>query len=95
TAAAAFRVAQESVTNARKHARGASYINVNCSIDEDEVVLQIVNNGVTGQRGGDGYGLVGMEERVLAVGGQLAARATPDRGWSVVARIPRDRSDQQ
>jgi signal transduction histidine kinase len=90
-AAAAYRVAQESVTNARKHARNASFINVDCALTEDEVVLQIVNDGVSGQYDGDGYGLVGMEERVLAVGGHLTAGPTPHRGWSVVARLPRDR----
>ncbi len=87
-AAAAFRVAQESVTNARKHARDASFINVNCTITENELVLQIVNDGVTGQRTEDGYGLIGMEERVLAVGGKIVAGPTPHNGWSVVARIP-------
>jgi signal transduction histidine kinase len=93
-AAAAFRVAQESVTNARKHAKNASFINVNSTITDHEVVLQIVNDGVTGQYGGDGYGLVGMEERVLAVGGHIVAGPTPDRGWSVVARLPHDQSSQ-
>jgi signal transduction histidine kinase len=89
-AAAAFRVAQESVTNTRKHATDASFIKVDCTITETEIVLQIVNDGVTGQRSEDGYGLIGMEERVLAVGGQIVAGPTPHNGWSVVARIPLD-----
>lgn len=91
-AAAAFRVAQESVTNARKHGPYATFINVACTITPDEVVLQIANDGVTGRPSRGGYGLIGMEERLLAVNGHLNAGPAPHGGWSVVARIPREGS---
>ncbi len=89
-AAATFRVAQEAVTNARKHAPQARFINVDCTVTADEVVLQVANDGSSSQPDGGGYGLIGMEERVAALGGRLMAGPTPDRGWNVVARIPRD-----
>ncbi len=89
-AAAMYRVAQESVTNARKHARSATFIQVNCSIGHSEVVLQVTNDGVTGSFGRGGYGLVGMEERVRSLGGDLVVGPAPHNTWSVVARVPRD-----
>ena len=87
-AAAIYRVAQESVTNARKHGRSSTFIQVNCSIGPSEVVLQIANDGVTGRSDRGGYGLVGMEERVRSLGGQIAVGPAPQNTWSVVARIP-------
>ena len=91
-AAATFRVAQESVTNARKHARAATFIHLDCSIGPSEVVLQVINDGVTAGSARNGYGLVGMEERVRSLGGQLAVGPAPHNTWSVVARIPREAS---
>ena len=89
-AAATYRVAQESVTNARKHGRSGTFIHVNCSIGPSEVVLQVSNDGVTGRSGNGGYGLVGMEERVRSLGGQISVGPAPQNTWSVVVRIPRE-----
>lgn len=89
-AAAIYRVAQESVTNARKHGRSGTFIQVNCSIGPSEVVLQVSNDGVIGRSDRGGYGLVGMEERVRSLGGQIVVGPAPHNTWSVVARIPRE-----
>jgi len=51
-------------------------------------VLEIRNNGVDGVRTGGGYGLVGMEERVTALGGSLDAGPEPDHRWRTTARLP-------
>ena len=48
----------------------------------------IANDGVTGRSDRGGYGLVGMEERVRSLGGQIAVGPAPQNTWSVVARTP-------
>jgi signal transduction histidine kinase len=89
--AALFRVAQESVTNAKRHARNATRVHVVVAGDRDAVLLSITDDGehtLTGPRQ-PGYGLVGMAERVSLLGGTLEAGPNPARGWTVQATIPR------
>lgn len=88
--AALYRVAQESLTNARKHARAASNVEIATSAGPSEVVMTVVDDGQrqSGARG-DGFGLIGMDERLRALGGTLRAGPLPERGWKVEARIPR------
>jgi signal transduction histidine kinase len=89
--AALFRVAQESVTNATRHARHATRVHVLVTGDRDTVRLNVTDDGehtVTGPRQ-PGYGLVGMAERVSLLGGTLEAGPDPARGWTVQATIPR------
>ena len=91
-AAAVYRLAQESVTNARRHARGASRIEVRVVTDEDRVHLRVTDDGAatTGPREDDpGFGLRGMAERAHLLGGTFAAGPGPDRGWTVAAVLPR------
>jgi signal transduction histidine kinase len=90
-ALALFRIAQESLTNASKHAPGAA-ANVSVHFTPGAVSLQVRN-----ERGhdvasplattGGGYGLQGMRERVLLLGGTLEAGPTDD-GWLVEATLP-------
>lgn len=88
-AAAAYRITQEAITNARRHADGVTFIDVDCSIDAHRVELRIVNDGTpTTRRSGGGFGLVGMQERAEALGGTLEAGPHPSTGWSVAARLP-------
>lgn len=87
--AALYRVAQESITNARKHARGATFVEIATAIGPDALVMTVVNDGL--RPSGfhrDGYGLIGMDERLHAVGGTLRAGPLADQGWKVEARIP-------
>ncbi len=89
--AALFRVAQESVTNAKRHARRATRVHVLVTGDRDTVRLNVTDDGehtVSGPRQ-PGYGLVGMAERVSLLGGTLEAGPNPARGWTVQATIPR------
>jgi len=89
--AALFRVAQESVTNAKRHARHATRVHVLVTGDRDTVRLNVTDDGehtVSGPRQ-PGYGLVGMAERVSLLGGTLEAGPNPARGWTVQATIPR------
>ncbi|MFJ8006620.1 sensor histidine kinase [Streptomyces fagopyri] len=85
-----YRVIQESLTNARRHAPGAA-IRLTVEGDRDRLRLEVVNFRAAhpGTRGaGTGLGLVSMRERVDAMGGELTAEPTGDGGFRVVATMP-------
>lgn len=84
-----YRVAQEAVTNARRHAIGARRIDIEVRTERDDVVLTVVDDGRPSAATGDGYGLRGMSERVALLGGRLEAGQGADGGWMLRARIPR------
>lgn len=86
---ALYRVAQEALTNARRHA-GADRVGVVLHCTEDGAVLQVSDNG----RGfavasATGSGLPGMRERVAALGGSVRVESAPGAGTRVVAELPR------
>src|SRR6478736_4692616 len=89
--AAIYRLAQESVTNARRHGRHATQVTVTVTGDADRVRLTIDDNGSagTGGRAPAGYGLVGMRERAALLGGTFHAGPAAERGWRVEAILPR------
>ena len=89
--AALYRIAQESVTNATRHAARPSRVTVDLVAEGDVVHLRVVDDGepVAVERPGSGYGIVGMRERVSLLGGTLTAGPGPERGWAVDARVPR------
>jgi len=86
-----YRLAQESITNAVRHARHASRIDVRVAGDDDAVRLTVRDDGDTSsaERIGPGYGLVGMTERATLLGGTLVAGPGPGKGWTVTAVLPR------
>ena len=89
--AALFRVAQESVTNVKRHAPQATRVHVVVLGRTNAVHLSVTDDGekvASGPRG-SGYGLVGMEERVTLLGGTFEAGPLPERGWTVQSTIPR------
>ncbi|MGW3787333.1 sensor histidine kinase [Micromonospora chokoriensis] len=90
---ALYRLAQESVTNARRHARHATRIEVSVTADDRSVRLRVSDDGEAGAarpNGSSGFGLVGMSERVDLLGGTCEAGPDPDRGWTVTAVLPRE-----
>lgn len=90
--AAIYRLAQEAVTNARRHARHATYVAVRVSADDTSVHLRVSDDGDTGSirpPGPPGYGLIGMIERADLLGGTCEAGPNPNRGWTVTAVLPR------
>ncbi|MEH3034173.1 MAG: histidine kinase [Aeromicrobium erythreum] len=90
--AAVFRLAQESVTNARRHARQATRVDVRVEGRPDAVRLTVDDDGSTGGgRPGAGYGLIGMQERTTLLGGAFRAGPRADHGWRVEATVPRTR----
>ncbi|MEV7969538.1 sensor histidine kinase [Sphaerisporangium sp. NPDC088356] len=90
--AAIYRLAQESVTNARRHARHATRIEIRVAADDTSVHLRVSDDGDTSATrpyGSPGYGLIGMIERADLLGGTCEAGPNPDRGWTVTAVLPR------
>lgn len=90
-AAAVFRIAQEAVTNARRHARHATRIVVSVTGDDDRIELRVADDGdpVDHRRAAPGYGLRGMTERAELLGGSCSAGPSHPRGWAVEAALPR------
>ncbi len=88
---AVYRLAQESVTNARRHAQAATSVLVRVIGDEDSVRLSVRDDGVSPAPPGAnaGFGLAGMAERVKLLGGSFSAGPHPEQGWFVEAVVPR------
>jgi signal transduction histidine kinase len=87
---AAYRVVQEALTNTTRHA-GEATASVEITYGDRTLTVCVEDDG-----GGSapspvpGYGLVGMRERVTALGGRLTAGPRPDRGFRVHAELPLD-----
>ncbi|MBW9109708.1 sensor histidine kinase [Microbacterium ureisolvens] len=88
-AAAVFRIAQEAVTNARRHARGATRVEVGVDVDAGGVKLEVRDDGEGAASVSPGYGLTGMRERAALLGGACEAGPAPGGGWIVAATLPR------
>ncbi|MFG1947137.1 sensor histidine kinase [Nonomuraea sp. NPDC048826] len=84
---AAYRIVQEALTNARRHAPGAA-VDVELHYDGDGLRLLVRDNGGTPTGPADGFGLAGMRERAAAAGGELRAGPVAGGGFAVEARLP-------
>ncbi|SFH98459.1 Signal transduction histidine kinase [Amycolatopsis regifaucium] len=88
----ALRLVQESLTNIGKHASGAKEALVIAEVVENELHLQVTDDGREPQGrpagGSGGYGLIGMRERVALLHGRLSAGRAPGGGWRVEAWLP-------
>ena len=87
---AAYRVVQEALTNAIKHAGGAA-TGVQLVWGDAALELRVADRGAGGlepELAGGGHGLVGMRERVRPFGGEVSAGPRAGGGYEVVARIP-------
>jgi signal transduction histidine kinase len=83
------RIAQESVTNARRHARRATRITVLVAVGETSVRLRVSDDGeAQALPVRAGYGLAGMRERADLLGGTLDAGPDVPLGWTVEAVLP-------
>ncbi|MEU0492488.1 histidine kinase [Nocardiopsis sp. NPDC006139] len=89
-AAAVHRVVQESLTNVARHAAHAGEVTVRVTRDGEELTVEVADDapGPPPRPRPGGYGLVGMGERVRALGGTLEAGPRGGGGWSVVAVLP-------
>jgi signal transduction histidine kinase len=93
---AAYRIVQEALTNARRHAEGAA-VDVELYYTADALLLRVRDNGPgpspasaspSAAPAGGGHGLLGMRERAAAVGGELRTGAGASGGFVVEARLP-------
>ncbi|MFG2076615.1 sensor histidine kinase [Nonomuraea maritima] len=86
------RVLQEALTNVRKHAPRTAWVEASLRRGEGRVLLVVRNFGSGADprlsKLGGGFGLVGMAERVRALGGSLHAGPTQEGAWEVVAEFP-------
>jgi signal transduction histidine kinase len=85
---AVYRLVQEALTNTLKHARGASAAEVRLHYGEDELALEVLDDGAPAEAGPSGHGLAGMRERAAAYGAAVDAGPCRDGGWRVGARFP-------
>ncbi|MBE1875534.1 sensor histidine kinase [Myceligenerans pegani] len=93
-----YRVVQEALTNVTRHAPRARSVTVDVGRTPDGIRVEVSDDAphaAPGSRHGSGsggagvgYGLVGMRERVEALGGALRAGSRPDAGWTVLATLP-------
>jgi signal transduction histidine kinase len=85
---AAYRVVQEALTNVSRHA-GQATASVRVTYGADLLTVRVDDDGDgSRQPPVPGYGLVGMRERVTALGGRLTAEPGATRGFSVLAELP-------
>ncbi|HVM21474.1 MAG TPA: sensor histidine kinase [Egibacteraceae bacterium] len=89
---ALYRIAQEAVTNAVRHARDATRITVEVTDEGEQVRLSVRDDGdIPTGKPATGYGIVGMTERASLLGGTLQARPGTGGGWTVEAVLPKSR----
>jgi signal transduction histidine kinase len=84
---AAYRIVQESLSNAAKHARRAR-ADIRISRAGGVLTVEVTDDGTKTTPAGEGSGLRGMRERAEQLGGSLEAGPAPLRGWHVRARFP-------
>lgn len=85
-----YRIVQESLTNISRHAPHARSVSVSVARERDVVTVEVLDDAppVAARYRRGGYGLLGMRERVEALGGTLLAGPRPGSGWSVLASLP-------
>jgi len=93
---AAYRIVQESLTNAQKHGAGGD-TRVRLAHDFDALHIEVHNRGghpaSTETPPSGGHGILGMTERATSLGGTLRAVAEPDGAFRVTATLPRPEKD--
>ena len=83
-----YRIAQESLTNARRHAGPEATADVRLRYLDEGIELEIVNTGRTALAPRPGMGQLGMRERALASGGTIESAPRERGGWRVRVRVP-------
>ncbi|WFE99414.1 sensor histidine kinase [Micromonospora sp. WMMD964] len=87
-----YRVVQEALTNALKHAGVGAGVEVALTYGDEAVVVRVLDNGLgrplVSPAPSGGHGLLGMRERVTVYDGSLTAGPRPSGGWLVEVRLP-------
>lgn len=88
---AVYRICQEAVTNAIRHALNATTVSVEVTGGSGVVQLRVHDDGAAARPSTNvGYGLLGMAERAKLLGGSCQAGPDPAGGWTVEATLPRE-----
>ncbi|HEY0846482.1 MAG TPA: CHASE domain-containing protein [Noviherbaspirillum sp.] len=91
-----FRILQESLTNVIRHAN-ASHVVIELYQEDNRLVMKITDNGVgiypDSRKNANSFGLVGVEERIHALGGEFQISSAPGKGTTLTVYIPLDISD--
>ncbi len=88
TAVALYRTAQEGLTNVRRHAR-ASNVRILLAFENGQSVrLTIEDNGVGDQGSSEGFGLLGIRERVQLLGGWMKTHSASGQGFQLTVEVP-------
>jgi len=91
----AYRIVQEALTNARRHAPGAA-VDVELRYGDEDLAVRVRDNGPGPVAAGlSGHGLLGMRERAATVGGTLRTGPAPGGGFVVEARLPVKSEEEQ
>jgi signal transduction histidine kinase len=92
-----YRLVQEALTNVRRHAGSPESVEVRVRVGDDELTIEITDDG----RGAasvvtdDGFGIIGMRERVGTIGGSVDAGPRRGGGWRVRAVVPLKRTTSE
>lgn len=93
-----FRIVQESLTNITRYAQ-ATHVQVRMDAAQQALRVSVIDNGVgfdiAGHSNDQSFGLLGMHERALALGGTLTIRSAPGRGTCVALCIPMDPTEME
>lgn len=88
-----YRIVQEALNNAIRHGN-ASLIEVSIQFFEDKLYMRIKDNGVGTDKVNKSFGITGMEERVKKLGGILEVQSEKNKGFEVIANIPKINDDK-
>jgi signal transduction histidine kinase len=92
-----YRIVQEALTNLAKHAQ-ATKAKITLALAPERLTLSVIDDGVGfspyAKKVVDGFGLIGIRERVTAVGGQMQIYSQPGRGTQISVEIPLDAADE-
>ena len=83
----------EAITNATRHAH-ASSMEIDARVNGSDLVVSIRDDGIGGADSSNGSGLVGLIDRVEALGGRLCLHSTPGAGTTLRAELPLSRARQ-
>lgn len=89
---AAYYVASEALANAAKHSE-ATVIQLAMAVSSDGLALSITDDGVGGARVQSGSGLMGLVDRVEALGGGLSVQSPPGSGTAITVELPLEAAD--
>ena len=90
-AISAYRIVQEALSNIMKHAHaGAAHVSLILSDEDDALHIEVGDDGegFDPALASEGIGIIGMRERVFAVGGTIQVRSQPGRGTTVAIKLP-------